>query len=331
MELVFGRVPHPPFEKAIVPKPAADGAGFTLLARNRVPVGVCSHRTWGMGDVWGIYRLFATGGERQWDALTDYVVGLDGRILMLNDPRGKRMPWANGGSDGLEGDGVGYVRTFGVQAINERLVSIENIGLPETPFDGAQFEASAKLVAYWHDQARMPWDRFPFHPTHGTVTDLQHYEFAVKDCPFKAFRDRTEAFQNRVRAILKQYQTTATQDTGSEPAPGPVDNPANAAWPNGWTTAQLAARFGQLQRIDQAGTVTTHAFNAKGPISNAWVARGVKQGITEVSKLPRPARWMQVTTDTGTTDVIIFDGAGEKDWIAFNPVAASSATLRWAE
>jgi len=67
----------------------------------------------------------------------------DGVILRWNDPRGRRSAWANGGSDGLEGDGPLFVRTRGVNAINRDLVSIERSdgANPATPVSAKQAES----------------------------------------------------------------------------------------------------------------------------------------------------------------------------------------------
>lgn len=315
--LKFGRVPHPSYGRHIVPKPW-ENAGFFRVAE-RKPVGVCSHRTWGLGTVEGIYTLFATGGEREGDALTDYVVGLDGRIWMLNDPRGTRSPWANGGSDGLEGDGPAFVSRFGITGINNRLVSIENIGLGDTPFAGAQFESSAQLVAYWHDQAKCPWHTFPMNPNYGVVTDLQHFEFATKDCPFGAFKAKTNAFQDRVRAILKQYQTQGT-DQGTITPPKPVENPGHAIYPIGMDEALAKTLFGRGTRHNPDGTTQPFTYSGKGgPISLAWLARGKK-----THQYPKALHWyMFADSPRVVRQMITF----ENGWVLWRPNV--SAPWKW--
>lgn len=280
--------------------------------------------SWTDPDWQSIYQLFSK--DRLYDALTDYSVQKSGSIVRLNDPRGTRSPYANGGSDGLEGDGVGFVRTLGIDAINGRLVSIEREG-KEEPFTRAQLIATAKLEAYWFDQAKVPWDAYPFNPNVGCVTDIEHFEFATKQCPFGPKRAAVNERQDMVRGILKAAQTkTAPAPT---PPPGPVENPSNHTWPNGWTTAQLAARFGQLVLFDAAGEKSNHAFDENGQISNAWAARGAKDGITDAAKLPKPLRWNRVKTTEATVDVIIFDTAGAPDWILYNPHAGDRAGYRW--
>jgi hypothetical protein len=314
--VVFGRVPHPPFTDAIVPKPG-EGAGFTRVSPRQI-AGVCNHRTYGLGSAWVTHNLFKTGGERQWDALTDYVVGLDGLILRLNDPRGTRSPWANGGSDGLEGDGPAFVQRFGVAGINDRLVSVENVGMDTTPFEGAQFERSAALTAYWHDQARCRWDSYPVHQDFGVVTDMQHYEFATKACPFQGFRSMTDAFQERVREIMREHQGEPA--TPPPPPPGPV-------LPPGWTEAKLSKRFGRLTRYHATGT-TTHGFSMTGPVSNAWVARGIEEK-RELRDLPPATTWTTIEQDGAKLHTILFDGAGLRNWLLVK-LAKGDATWRWA-
>ena len=313
--LTFGNVKHPAYTRKIVPKPW-EGAGFTRVAP-RKPIGTCEHRTWGMGTVEDIYALFATGGERQGDALTDYVIGLDGRIWMLNDPLGDRSPYANGGSDGLEGDGVPFVRAMGASAINSGLVSIENIGRPDTPFAGPQFESCAALMAHWHDRVRCPWDQFPYNPIYRIVTDLQHYEFATKDCPFPAFRARTDALQDRVRAILKAGQTGGAPAT-SVPIPKPVVVD-HETLPGGLTVADATARFGTVTKIAPDGKRTTGGFDKNGIVSNAWLKRGAEERV-----YPKDVTIYQLDPDpkgTGDERQIAVFGNG---WTLFSKAAFAS-------
>ncbi|MES4791841.1 MAG: hypothetical protein C4321_01595 [Chloroflexota bacterium] len=312
-EITTGRVPHPPYTKKIVPKPY-DGAGYWRLSSRRQIVGVCSHRTLGLGGNDVNYQLFATGGERQYDALTDYCIDLDGNIWMFNEPEGTRSPWANGGSDGLEGDGPLFVRTFGVSAINDRLVSVEHVGMEDTPFVDKQFEASAHLLAYWHDRAGCHWDSFPLHQGYGVVTDLQHYEFALKDCPFRAFRKRTNDLQNRVRAIMKYYQERNTQRVKSVPPAKPVE-PDHTRIPEGLTLPDVERFFGELTVYHSDGKKSKRGFNIKGAISNAWLSRGVKEGM-----LPAGKDWIILPDGR---EIITF----ENGWVLFRQTPASA--WRW--
>jgi hypothetical protein len=63
---------------------------------------------------------------------------------------------ANGGADGLEGDGPLEARRFGTHAINTKLVSIERSdgGDITTPISPKQFESICALTAYWFDYAQ---------------------------------------------------------------------------------------------------------------------------------------------------------------------------------
>jgi hypothetical protein len=173
--------------------------------------------------------------------LTDYGIGgstdgaLDGAIWRWNDPTGRRSGWANGGSDGLEGDGPAFVQKLGVNAINRDLVSIERSdgGDINTSMSPKQFEAICQLTAYWFDQAQVPHDAFPVNPKVGVVTHMLHKEFATKDCPFPPVYNRITEIQDRVRAILKQYQETA-----GAPAPttytAPIGLPFDLETATGW-------------------------------------------------------------------------------------------------
>ena len=120
-QITFGKVAAPKHDRRIAPKPY-DGAGFTRLDHNRRMVGRCGHITDGEGSLDFYYGFFSTGGERALDALVDLVIAKNGDSLVLNDFTGTRMPWANGGSDGLEGDGDLFVRPLGIGMINEGLI-----------------------------------------------------------------------------------------------------------------------------------------------------------------------------------------------------------------
>lgn len=330
-ELAFGRVQHPPFVDRLIPS-AQNGAWDDLGPRN--PVGVCQHTM--VGTLAGTDQWFRRGAAST--GLTDYGVGLDGLIYRWNDPRGRRAGWANGGSDGLEGDGPLFVRTLGIDAINRDLVSIErdDAGKPDTtPFAGAQLEACAQLTAYWFDQARVPWSSFPVNPAVGIVTHMEHFEFTSKagnslsECPAQPVRSQTDVLQDRIRAILKAAQT-ATPGAPAEPPPKPVAQDHDA-WPNGWTLEQLAARWGVPRRIDLDGKARVARFSAKGPLSNAWVARAVKEGITRVGDVPRPVRIVEIAQpDSGlVASMAIFDGRGTDNWAVYRP--GKGIAWRWVQ
>ncbi len=323
--LVFGRVTKPPIIEAIVPKPY-DGAGFTRVVprRNRL-VGSCLH-SW-YGNAWttprwkSIYSLFATGGERQFDALVDFSVQKDGTIVMLNDPFGTRSPWANGGSNGLEGDGPAFVRALGVGAINDRLLSIEREGAGE-PMPPVQLEAVAHTIAWLHDLdlpgMRVPWDAFPLNPKVNLVTQMQHYEFATKGCPFPGVIAQTDAYQDRARSIMKAAQT-AVAVPAPTPPPAPVTNPGHTIYPAGMDEQKARAAFGTGRRINPDGTTHIFGFDPKGLISNAWLAEGAKRGA-----FPAVRTWYVLGEGTERRDLVTFaDG-----WELFSDAAVRSS-WRW--
>jgi hypothetical protein len=313
MPVTFGRVLHPPFRDRLIPD-AATRAWDDLGQRN--PVGAVFHTM--VGTLWGTDQYFRSGAP----ALTDYGIGgstdgpaWDGAILRWNDPRGRRSGWANGGSDGLEGDGPLFVRTLGIDAINRHLVSIERSDGKDvtTPISPKQFESMCALTAYWFDQAQVPWDRFPANPNiaGGIVTHFLHKEFATKGCPWAAVESRIDRLQERIRQILKAAQ--ANQDA---PATGPIPaTPDHAWWPQGYGVEALRAQFGGLARHLADGRVKRMGFDPAGVISNAWVARGVAER-KEARELPAARDWWSHPAgDLQEIDLITFaDG-----WVLLRP------------
>lgn len=319
MTYTFGRIVHPPFVDLIVNNPYWNDLG------QRKPVGVCQHSM--VGSLRGSYNYINGGGGQ---ALWDYSIGgatdgeNDGVIWRHNDPRGRRSGWANGGSDGLEGDGPLFVRTLGINAINRDLVSIERSDggkYATQPMSPAQFEAMALLTAYWFDQAKVPWDKYPLNPNVGCVTHMIHKEFATKDCPFPPVYSEIDRLQNRVRAILKSAQTEAPVVEDVAP-PEPIVQD-HERYPNGWKPADLKEQWGILPRINPGGSVTNlHFAVTKNPIAaiaNAWVARGAQDGIKRIADLPRPQLWRVLETDHDTkSDIITFEG-GRDAWMLWRP------------
>ena len=328
MALTYGRVIHPPFQDRLIPD-AATHAWDDLGQRN--PVGVCFHTM--VGTLWGTdgwFRFNAASGR--WpDGLTDYGVGVstdgpqwDGVILRWNDPRGRRSGWANGGSDGLEGDGPIFVRTLGINAINRDLVSIERSdgGDITTSVSPKQFESMAALTAYWFDQAKVPWNQFPLNPHVGAgiVTHFLHKEFATKDCPWAAVESRIDEFQDRIRAILKAAQTD-NDATATQPVP---PRPHHDWWPQGYDVALLHERFDCLVRQLSNGQVRIMGFDVNGVISNAWVARGVAEHL-HAKDLPKALTWYtHPNGNGGQTDLVTF----ERGWILLRP--DQHVAWRWA-
>jgi len=323
MPLTFGRVVHPPFRDRLVPD-SATRAWDDLGPRK--PVGAVIHTM--VGTLWGTDAYFRSGAP----ALTDYGIGgstdrpeWDGVILRWNDPRGRRSGWANGGSDGLEGDGPLFVRTLGVAAINRDLVSIERSDGKDitTPLSPKQFESICQLTAYWFDQAAVPWDQFPLNPHVGSgiVTHFLHKEFATKGCPWAAVEGEIDRIQDRIRAILKSAQT-GTDDSQTQPPVEPI-RPDHAWWPQGYDTVALRDRFGTLTRHLPDGKSRKMDFDPTGVISNAWVARGVAERLT-AQHLPRARDWWTHPTGTGgQVDLITFD----RNWLLLRP--DTEVAWRW--
>lgn len=342
MTLTYGNVTHPPFLDRLIPD--SQTSAWDDLGPRR-PVGVCQHSM--VGTLWGTDAYFRRG--RASTGLADYGVGgsadgerWDGVIVRWNDPLGRahtvtygelkearvspnRAGWANGGADGLEGDGPLFVRTLGVAAINRDLVSIERSdgGDVATPLSPKQFASICALTAYWFDQARVPWDAFPLNPRHGIVTHLLHLEFSTKACPFPPVTSRIDELQARVRQILKAGQTLGSDPGGPPVPPGRPVTPDHAWWPQGYDLATLAARFGTLPRHNLDGSVSRFTFDPKGVISNAWVARGVQERRT-AAQLPRAVHWWVLRAEAEQVyDLVAFADR----WVLFRPDA--HVTWRW--
>ena len=331
--LIYRQAKHPPFIDRLIPD--SQNRAWNNLGQRRI-VGTCRHTEVGTNE--GTDGWFRRGAAST--GLTDYGVSLAGIILRWNDPSGAAHPgvsanragWANGGSDGLEGDGPLFVRTRGIDAINRDLVSIEreDLGDPyDTPFGGQQFEAIAQLTCYWHDQAEVPWDRFPFNPNIGCVTDFHHLEFATKGCPHDPVISKVNQFQDRVRALLMAAQT-ASDGVPTQPIPSPVEVD-HGAWPNGWKESDLASRWAAPRYVDLAGKRKALRFQPNGPLPNAWVARGVAEGITRIADLPKCVRIVEVAApDSGMVSTMaIFDGRGTDNWAAYRP--AAHVAWRWVQ
>lgn len=335
----FGNIPHPTVIDRLIPD-LQNRAWDDLGARKLV--GVCQHSM--LGSLWGTDEYFRRGSASR--ALTDYGIGgstdgpqWDGVILRWNDPQGKaasvkidgvarpvsanRAPWANGGSDGLDGDGPAFVRRLGVAAINRDLVSIERSdgGNELTPMSNRQFEAICALTAHWFDAVKVPWNQFPFNPNLGIVTHLLHSEFSTKSCPFAPVSGRIAEIQQRIRQILKAGQELTTPVTATT-TPPQGERPDAPWWPQGYDVAILRERFGVLERRESGGTITPASFDERGVISNAWIARGVQEK-RRAAQLPRALHWWVLESDDEQRhDLVTFD----ERWILFRPDPAVAWT-----
>lgn len=312
--IVFGNVPDPGIVQMICAKPY-DGAGFTRVAP-RKPVGVCEHITAGRGSAKWYSDFFATGGERQYDALVDFVVDRTGTIGMLNDPWGTRSPWANGRTDGLEGDGPAFLAKFGINGVNDRLISIEHEGQPADVWPKAQWEASVKLTAYLYDRMKVRWDSFPVHQDHGVVTHMLHSEFTGKggngidECPGRFLKGKITAFQSEVRALLKFHQTGDVAPADPLPKPDPI-----SIYPAGMDLGIAKTLFGKLRKHTPGNPVTEHGFDPKGGVSLAWLQRGASEGA-----YPQGGDWYVYD---GERELIVF----ENGWALWRPT--KRAGWRW--
>jgi hypothetical protein len=358
--LTFGNVLHPAFEDRLIPD--SQTSAWNDLGPMEV-VGVDWHTM--VGRLPGTDRWFRDDpvSGRRAQGLTTYGVSEAGLIYRWNDPTGKahtvycdrntsngwweygagktarkvsanRSGWANGGSDGLEGDGPLFVRQLGVDGINRNLVSIERADMVKPydyPFVDPQALAVVKLTAYWFDQAKVPWDQFPYNPKYSCVTHLLHWETATKGCPWGPVTEKVSVEQDRVRALLKAAQTLSDV-TEPVPPPSPIE-PDHDALPMDYTLAGLEARFGTLTRKRLDGTITKSGFNINGAISNAWINRGAAEK-RPMAELP-PASYMVESANPtlliedkpSVSTIVLFDGRGADNWILYRP--DPSIAWRW--
>jgi hypothetical protein len=307
-EVVVGRVPRPPIVMRHL-TPDRKPRGWSRVGPRRI-VGTCVHRM--EGTLHGSEQHFLSDDRHGRDALTDFGIGgaldgdLDGVIWEWLAEGDDRSPWASGPSDGLEGDGLAFVRAYGIAAINRDLRSVELSGNGDTPVTPKQFESLCRLLAYIHDRAGVPWTQFPRHPVSGVVTQLQRWEIARKECPGRTVRKLTDAYQDPTRAIMRAAQIGAEvigrvpAPPSPNPEPKPVGIESMVAWQFGSTTRTLAD--GTLERWRPEDPPRRFAFDPKGVISNAWLQRSNREGV-----YPRISDWRQFRTETGEMcDVVLF-------------------------
>ena len=315
--VTFGRVARP----EIVPRhldPARKRSGWSRLGPRRI-VGTCVHRM--DGTLRGTEAHFLSDDPHGRDALTDYGIGgaldgpdLDGVIWEWVAEEEDRSPWASGPADGLEADGLAFVRAHGREAINRDLRSIEVSGRfsfgRETPVTPRQLDALARLVAYVHDRAGVAWDEFPRHPRTGVVTQLQHWHFATKDCPGQVLRGLTATYRDRARDIMRAAQTGDALGPAIAPVsgtPAPVLDSVRDPMADG--SPALPWLFGTATRTLLSGEVEcwpngeprTYAYDPAGVISAAWLRRARRDGL-----YPRLTAWRQVPGPTDPVDVVSF-------------------------
>jgi hypothetical protein len=322
-------IPYPPAVQMIVPKPR--DIGYTTVP-SRQNVGLCRHATAGGGDIWGIHHYFTgrddpTGLRR----LTDWVVDRRGQIGMLNNPRGTRAPWANGGKGGLRGDGAAFVRRFGHSAVNSILQSIEHVATTAQGPTDAQFEASARLQAAIHQDARTPWDQYPYNPKYGCAVDMEHWEFQTEtECPF-VLRDWTRRWQARVRGLLKAKQTEVSRiDAFVHDLPPAIDTPLNPAvvgeglgYPEGMDEDTATRLFGSLVRLNPDGSSETIGFDPQDAISNTWLQRGTRK-----QEFPAARHWFMAADDPANPAMIADIVGFSNGWI-LGRANAEDASWQW--
>jgi uncharacterized protein YgiM (DUF1202 family) len=219
-----------PFPANVTNRDITGTQAYDPVPEGRTIIGTCVHRS--EIDLEGTWYTFQHDRNGPDGGLTDYGVGgqleidlgtpdLDGYIYRFNDPLGTRSPYASGtdpddiNNEGAEGPGIDFENTY-PGGLNSMLVSIELSGKADTPVTDKQFETLCHLIAYYHDQAEVPYDQFPNDPKTGVVTCLEHWHFARKDCPFPVVKQLREKYLGRAREIMKAYQTGQT----SPPPPG---------------------------------------------------------------------------------------------------------------
>jgi hypothetical protein len=222
LAIVYGKVPHPPFEKHIIRKDPNHGVTYIDGTRGR-PVG-CIHHEWMDGGDAGeaFYKGFfaCPNGGRHTDACVDYIILRSGKIIQINDPEGNRIPWASGGSGPYQGDGGAFVRRFGASAVNRRLVSWEYTKRDNDNLTEAQIQAGGALAAYWHDHDEQPWDQHPYVPKYGCVTSLLHHEVQGTSCGLDMYDDIAKV-QGVTKAIMRHYQEVVALPPPVEPVYAP--------------------------------------------------------------------------------------------------------------
>jgi hypothetical protein len=271
--IVFGRVPHPAVEQRIVSNSRAwDNLGPRTIRS------VAWHRMY--GSLWGTDGYFR--GEAVERALTDYGVGVtatdgaanDGKILLWNEPRGTRSPWANGPVSNPVGDGAAFVQRYGKAGVNRDITAIEISGTSgATPVSPKARLSIINITAYWADQYKVSWETFPQIPSEGNRSFVIHHGEINGDkrtsCPGSVVEGITGELLRAIKARLKSYQLEGI------PAPPPRPDPPPApvvVYTPGVDSAMAARMFDSVDGEDDL----TYQFNPDGPISKAWIEDGLR-------------------------------------------------------
>ena len=238
--ITFGRVPYP----SVVTSPLPFSNPYIKDGALAVPEAVFWHRmigTWNGTDGW-----FHAG-----NAATAYgvaVAATDGA-----ETAGKIYEWisresgwygeSSGPAKNPYGDGALLIAKVGVDRVNQSSRAIEISGEYDTPLDEAARASIAAITAYWADVKQIPWDVFPIVPGESRSFVCWHNEItgtSYKLCPGAVVMQETPALIQRVKALLKQYQTDAKPTKPPVYAP-PVlppwfaeslerDHPSDAVW-----------------------------------------------------------------------------------------------------
>lgn len=314
--------PMPKHRRLIVQKPY-EGAGFDRVAFRGPQINAfATHITAGgdPGPVEFWQRFFGAGGERARDALVDSVIDRDGTIAILNDPfsqteGGTRAGWANGGVDGLEGEGVAYFRAS--PNINATIFSCEHVAAAGQAWTDALIESSIELRVWLMQKLKIPAASYPTNPRTGATCEAEHYMFALKSCPDFPYRDKLRPV---VRAEVKK-RLAAWQGGDVDPPPA---EPAKTYTDLGITLEQVAYYFGTMTRVNADGTVDRLPFDPQGPLSLLWLKRCERE-----MKFPESEelRVFPATIGKGDTWFATWEGG----WTALKPVGDTRASWIWAD
>lgn len=196
----FGLVPYPAIESRLIPLDL--NTAWDDLGQRHIK-GICLHRM--LGTLLGTDVYFRN--EARAKARTDFGIG-KGRIFQWTQLNSRVAPWANGPANDVEGDGVAYVRAYGIDAVNRDTVSIEWEGLTyDAPIDPRDKVNVVSLVAWLVDSvARVPASRWPKN-NDGIHMLLGHYEFGPKECPGSTVLNFVPELIDSVGRTLAKYQS----------------------------------------------------------------------------------------------------------------------------
>jgi hypothetical protein len=264
----------------IVQKPA-ENAGFTRCAFRRPLIqAFCTHITDGPPSQTIEYfaTFFGTGGARAWDALTDLVIGFDGRIGLLNDWRdpnrgGTRAGWANGWGNegpGFENGGQEFYRRF--PDINVVIVSCEHAQKAGGKWSDAMVASSIEIRTAIAQELKIPAASYPLNPRTGLSVEQQHRNFAQKSCPAEQY------ISTHSKVILAEVKKKLLAWQGGEVDFPPVD-PVQTYTHFGFRLEDVEEFFGSMTRYNQDGTVDELPFNPEGQLSLFWLKRCEQTGV----------------------------------------------------